>query len=122
LRKLLLHVAHEFARIDLGAIDVALGVGGDAFGGAAGAGPRSYLQRPGVGDEGGNFAVARAADAQPALESGILRDVRFGIGDVDDIVPVDEHAAGPAELPPFREEFSFLIEDLDAAVRAIPDR
>src|SRR5205807_8523999 len=116
---LLLHVAHQFARVDFGAVHVALGVGGDAFRGAAGAGSRALFRRTGIRDEGRDLAVLRAADAQPAPEARVLRDVRFGIGDVDDVVLVDEHTARPTELPPLREKFSLLVENLNAAVGAI---
>src|SRR5262249_3584995 len=44
---------------------------------------------------------------------------RLGIGRVENVVAVDVEAARPAELPPFGEKFSILVEDLDAVVRAV---
>src|SRR5689334_354380 len=59
-------------------------------------------------------AVARAADAEPALVGGIAVRVRLRIGHVDGVVGGDEDAARTAELPPLLEELSVLVEDLDA--------
>src|SRR6185503_16510297 len=71
-----------------------------------------------------DLAGFRAADANAALAArvvGVLarRVLRFRIGDVKDIVPVDENSARPSELFPCGEELSVLIEDRDAAVAAV---
>src|SRR4051794_25488570 len=43
----------------------------------------------------------------------------FGIGDVDDVVLVDEDTARPAELMPLCDEGAILFENLNAIVAAI---
>jgi len=47
--------------------------------------------------------------------------IRFGIRHVDQIVS-DVKAAGAAELLPFSEIFSVLIENLDSHVAAVGDK
>src|SRR3977135_1156978 len=52
----------------------------------------------------------------------VLRNgLRLGIGHVNDVVLVDRNSARPAELLPLRDIVSFLVEDLDPIVIAIPD-
>src|SRR5260370_6944902 len=46
---------------------------------------------------------------------------RFRVGHVNDVVLVDGNSARPAELLPLRDVVSFLVEDLDPIVIAIPD-
>jgi hypothetical protein len=46
---------------------------------------------------------------------------RFRIGDINDVIPVDEDAAGPAELRPLVDEVAVLIEYLDAVVAAVAE-
>src|SRR5262249_45585090 len=55
------------------------------------------------------------------IRIGIEFLARLGIGGVENVVAVDVEAARPAELPPFGEKFSILVEDLDAVVRAVGD-
>src|SRR5262249_52063318 len=116
--RLLPDVLHHALGADLGAVDVAHGVRGDTFGRAGAGGVRHW-----IGDERGDGAVADPADANAALPAiVILGDrFRFGIGDVDDVVLVDEDAARPAELRPLVEVVALLIEDLDAVVLAVAD-
>ena len=77
----------------------------------------------GSGNERRDQAVADAADADAALPAVVVlgNGFRFGIGDVDDVVSVDEDAARPAELVPLIEEVAVLVEDLDAIVLAVAD-
>src|SRR5262249_20704398 len=88
--------------------------------GRAGAG--DLLDR--IGDEGGHRAVAHPADPDAALPAiVVLGDrLRFRIRDIDDVVPVDEHAARPAELVPLVEVVAVLIEDLDAIVLPVAEK
>src|SRR2546426_4026073 len=44
------------------------------------------------------------------------------VGDIEDVVPVDEYPARPAELLPRFEKFSVLVEDLDAVVPPITNK
>src|SRR5262249_53101308 len=118
---LVLDVAHQLARIDFGAVDVSPRVGGDALGGAAGPRAAPLLHGQGIRNERRDLAVLGAADAQSAFEAWVLGVVGFGVGDIDDVALVDEDPAWPAELLPFSEEFSVLVEDLDAAVGAVAD-
>src|SRR6185436_3222240 len=78
-----------------------------------------------VFDERRHLPVPGAADANPLLDAGELMCARIGPGfrvrDIDGVVPGDEDAARPAELPPFVEVLAVLIEDLDPVVLAIPD-
>src|SRR4029077_9933151 len=117
----LLYVSHQLARIDFRPIEVPIRVGSHPFRGAAGSRPGAFLCRHRVRDQRGDLAVIGIADPQAPLEAGILRRIGFGIGDVDDVVAVDEDAARPAELLPFRDEFPILVEDLDAIVGAVAD-
>src|ERR1043166_3739907 len=80
-------------------------------------------RRFGILDERRDPAVLRAADPDPLLDPGELVRAgvraRLGIGDVDGVVPGDEDAARPPELPPFVENTAVLIENLDPVVLAI---
>src|SRR5581483_7124066 len=114
-----LDVPFDAARADFRAVDDAVHVGCDAFGGTRHAGTVGVRFR--IGNEGGDAAVSRAADAQSALpsrvEAVLAFDVaRFRIGGVERVVLVDEEAARPAELLPFRDPHAVLIEDLNAVV------
>src|SRR2546427_12302202 len=115
-------VFHHPLRPDLGAVHMALRVGGDAFGRARAA-EIGTLARFGIGDEVLHGAVFRAADSQAAPPAIVVaRDrLRFGIGDVNIVLLVDEDAARTAELLPLGDELAVLIEDLDAVVIAIAD-
>src|SRR5262245_4469974 len=118
LRSLIPDVLHEPFGPHFGAVDVAGGIGRDTFRRARAAG---LLDR--VRNERGHDAVADPSDADAALPAVVvLRNrFRFGIGDVDDVVLVDEHAARPAELEPLVEIVAVLIEDLDAVVLPVGD-
>ncbi len=74
-----------------------------------------------AGDQRRDAAVFGAADPDSALEARVELGVRLVVGDVQDIVAVDEKAARAAELLPFFEEVAVLVEDLDAAVGAVAD-
>src|SRR5262249_12986297 len=63
----------------------------------------------------------RAADSQASFESWIQHGIRLGIGHVNGVIFVDEHAARTAELFPLINELAILIEDLDAAVCPVGD-
>ena len=93
-------------------IDVAVGVGRDAFAGAVGVGIRNERR---------HLAVFRAPDPDPPLEGGIRLLVRLRVGGVEHVVPVDEDSARPAELLPLVQELAVLIEDLNAVVAAVGD-
>src|SRR5580704_14713500 len=87
-------------------------VDGDAF--------RHFRLRIGRGDEGRHLAVLDAADADALPERRVHFVARLRVGDIDDVV-ADIDAARPAELLPLGDEFSILIEDLDAIVRPVGD-
>src|SRR5262245_49901206 len=107
----LLHIFHQPFRADLGAEDIAVAVGSDAF---RGAGAGDLLDR--VGNQRRHSPRARIADADAALPTriAVADRLRFRVGDIDRVVAVDEDAARPAELLPLGDEVSFLVEDLDA--------
>src|SRR5690242_6052563 len=92
---LFLHEPAEVQRVGETAIDIPGIIGGDAFERVALV-PRNEL---------GDLAVLDAADADALFVAGIRLIARGGIGDVDDVVLIDEDAARPAELPPFGDEF-----------------
>ncbi len=50
---------------------------------------------------------------------GGVDGARLGIGNIDNVVPVDKNPAGPAELGPLREEVAFLVENQDPVVAAV---
>src|SRR6267378_2065686 len=115
-RKSFLGVLHHPLRSDLGAVDVALSVGRDAFGGA---GTGGVLV--GIRNESRHLAVLGAADPDAALPVGarLVDRARLRIRNIDDIVLVDVDAARAAELRPLVDEVAVLIEDLDAVVAAV---
>src|SRR6266849_285526 len=109
-------ILHEFLQgllVGEPAEHVAVLVGRDAF--------RHVGLRPFLGDEGRDLSILDAADPDALPERRIEFLARLGIGHVEDVVAVDVEAARPAELPPFGEEFSILVEYLDAVVRAVAD-
>ena len=67
-----LQIAHESLRPNLGAVDVAGPVRGDAFGRAR---SRCFLHR--VGNEGNHGAVADVPDANAALPTIVILGSRF---------------------------------------------
>src|SRR5215831_16777911 len=117
---------HEFSDISkkIRTVHIAFKIRGHAFRNARSARIRIWTR---VRDEGCDGTVHGAADANAALRarvkgitglwqrqlSGVGPAVpRFGIGDVDHVVPVDMHAAWPAKLEPPGNELAVLIEDL----------
>src|SRR5882762_476431 len=118
-RKSLLHVLHHPLRPDLGAVDVALSIGRDAFGSAGGG--RVLV---GIRNESRHLAVLRAADPDAAFPVGarLVDRARLRIRHVDDVVLVDVDAARAAELRPLVDEIAVLIEDLDAVVAAVAEK
>jgi len=126
------------AGTDLGAVDVAGRVHGDAFSRQRARGPgrsigllhhrlavdhREGLAYAGrIGNERRDVAVARAADPDAAHPRPVRRvdRARLRISAVDDVVFVDRDAAQPAELVPRVERLVGLgIENLDAVVRTV---
>src|SRR5215471_19657010 len=94
------------------AVDVAFGIGRDAF---------RHLLRARVADEGGHLAVLDAADADALPEGLVELFARLRVGDIDHVILVDEHAARAAELLPLGDELAVLVEDLQAVVLAVGD-
>src|SRR6516164_8368399 len=94
------HVFHQPLRTDLGADNIAHGVGRHAL---SGAGAGRLLHR--IRNEGGDRSIACLADANAALPAVVIlgNGFGFGIGDIDHIVLVDIDAARPAELRPLVE-------------------
>src|SRR5205814_5576504 len=89
------HVLLHALWTDLGAVNVAVGVGRHAFRRARG---RRLLNR--IRNERRHRSIARAADTNAALPAIMIARDRFGfgIGDVDDVALVDVDAARAAEL------------------------
>src|SRR6516164_5659474 len=109
--QLILHELLQGLFVGKSAEHIAVFVSRDAF--------RHVGLRPFLGDEGRHLAVFDAADPDALPERRIEFLARLGIGGVENVVAVDVEAARPAELPPFGEKFSILVEDLDAVVRAV---
>src|SRR5581483_1318627 len=112
------------ARADFRPVDDAVGVGRDALGRARR--PRAVRVRFRIGDERGDAAVARAADADAAFSARVVAVLAFDVarlrvGHVQRVVPIDEEAARTAELLPLGEEAAVLIEDLDPVVAPVGD-
>src|SRR5688572_5423693 len=61
------------------------------------------------------------ADAKALPPARVVVLVRLRVDRVQDVVAVDVEPADAAELVPGEEMFSFLVEDLDAAIAAIGD-
>src|SRR5262249_20429940 len=106
--QLLLHELLHGPVLGKSAEHVALFVSRNAF--------RQMAVRPFLGDEGRHLAVFDAADPDALPERHIEFLARLRIGRVENVVAVDVEAARPAELPPFGEKFSILVEDLNAVV------
>src|SRR5581483_6685835 len=112
---LLLHVFRQSPLADLRAVDIALRIDREPLGAA-----RSFkLLR--IGNAVKHLPVFQAADSDAAFPSRMGRDaVRFRVSDVDRIA-ANVDRARPAELLPFTQEFSVLIENLHAHVAAVGD-
>src|SRR5262249_26495165 len=75
-----------------------------------------------VGNKEADSAITFVPDAKATLHHRVhFGRVRLRVGAVERARRVDENAARPAELLPFREESALLIEFLDAIVAAIGD-
>src|SRR5215471_10223850 len=118
---LLLHIAFEHLAADDGAEYVAFVVDTNALGaGVIGCGGF------GIFDESLHAAIAGAANPDALfyscefMRSGV--GSRFRVRDIDRVVFCDENAAGAAELVPDLEQFSTLVEDLNAVVFAVTDK
>src|SRR5262245_38200081 len=113
---LLLDVPHEPLGAYLGAVNVALRIGGDALGRAGNGG---LLDR--IGDECRHDTITDSTDPNASLPAIMIlcNRFRFGIGHVDDVVPVNEDATRPAELEPLVELVALLVENIDAVIAAI---
>src|SRR5262245_40602768 len=111
--QLLLHELLHGLVLGKSAEHVAVFVSRDAF--------RQMAVRPFLGDEGRHLTVFDAADPDALPERHIEFLARLRIGRVENVVAVDVEAARPAELPPFGEKFSILVEDLNAVIRAVSD-
>src|SRR5262245_34641047 len=72
-------------------------------------------------NEGRDLAILHAADPDARLV-GRIGLVGRVVGHIEDVLLVDEQAAGAAELLPLQQIFSILVKDLDAIVRAVGDK
>src|SRR5262249_56275014 len=72
-------------------------------------------------NKGRDLSVLHAADPDALLDAWIVAFVRLRVGDVDHVILVDHDSAWPSELFPLGNELAIWIEDLHAAIRAIPD-
>src|SRR5215475_13019711 len=112
-------VLHQPLGADLGAENIAHGVGRDTLRSTRASGLFDRIRY-----QGGYRSVARLANANAALPTVVIfgDGFRFRIGDVDNIALVDVDAARAAELRPLVEIIAVLIEDLDAIVIAVTDK
>ena len=92
-------------------------VGRHAFSGG-----RGLVLRSGDRDENLDQAVSSAADPNALLKARVHLLVRLRVGDIDRVACVNEHAARAAELFPFGDERSILIDKLNAMVAAVGDQ
>src|SRR6516162_186949 len=113
---LLLHVHLDVGFGDFHTIDIAGGVGRDSFRRCGG---RTWVTAPGICNEGGRLAVADASDADATSEARVSRIIRFGIGNIKNVISIDEQPTRAAKLLPFLDKFPVLIEYLDSAVGAV---
>src|SRR5262249_21396936 len=115
---LILHVFVHPLGAYFRAKDVAVDICRDTLGGACSAG---LVRR--VRNKRSDRAVTDASDPDAAFPVFMRRRnrPRLGIGDIDDVVLVDEDAARPAELVPLVDEVPLLVENLDAVVAAVAE-
>ncbi len=106
------------ARPRLAAVEVAVAVDDGELGAVAGAHARVA---PGIEHELVHGARRGVADANAHVPARVLDVVGFRVGDDDAALGVEEDAARPAELRPAREVRAFLVEELNAVVRAVAD-
>src|SRR5258707_7108449 len=85
-------------------IDVARVIHGHAFSPGVGGGAGPLFGWSGFRNKGGDLAVLHAADPDAAFEARVLRHVGLRIADIENVVLVDEEAAGAAELLPLRDK------------------
>ena len=76
----------------------------------------------GVRNQGRYLAIFGAADPDAPLVARVRLLIGLRVGRVEHVLPVDEHAARPAELSPLRQEHPVLVEDLNPAVPAVGDK
>ena len=115
---LVLDVFHQPFWPNLGAVNSALRIRGHALGCAGAGRPLDW-----IGNERRHDAIAESPDSDTASPTVVVLGyrLRFGIGDVDHVVLVDEDTARAAELELLVDIVSILIENLDAVVLAIAD-
>src|SRR5579871_3893821 len=65
------------------------------------------------------LSVLHPADADAASKTRIRLFVRLRIGRIEYVFGVDVYPARTAVLPPFFQEFSVLVEDLNPAIGAV---
>src|SRR4030095_15763176 len=112
---LLPHIFFQCARPDFRAVDIALRISCDSFGGA---GTGGIWVRLGVRNECGDLTVFRASDSYASLPPCVAILVRLPISRMQNII-TDVEPAYPAELRPLVKELTILIEDLNPIVVAI---
>src|SRR5262245_5047884 len=115
---LLLDVFLQRPRADFRPIHIPLSVGRDAFGRAR-SGFVGILFR--VGNESDGLAVSGAPDTDAALPARVSPRIRLRVSHINNVVFINENPARTAELSPFFEEFSVLVENLDAIIIPIAD-
>src|SRR6267143_3014151 len=101
--------------------NIACVIGGHALSPTVACGASALFGRGRVRNEGSDSPVLHLANSHAPFEARILRHVGFGIGNVENVVLVDEEAAWAAELLPFREEHAVRVKDLDTIIGSVSD-
>src|ERR1017187_8425628 len=116
----LLDVLFHVLGADFRTVDVALRIRRHTFRRARNGGSGRRIR-----DEGGHRAVFRAPHPDASFPAGVMTVALlaggFGIGHIHHVVLVDEDSARAAELLPFVEKLTVLVEDLDPVVGAVAD-
>src|SRR5262245_17399559 len=115
---LLLNVFLQRPLADFRPINITLSVSRDAFRRAC-SGLVGVLFR--VRNEGDAFAVLGAPDTDAALPARVPSRIRLRVGHKNNVLFININPARTAELLPLFEEFSILIEDLDAIIIPVAD-
>src|SRR6266478_148288 len=102
--------------------NIACVIRGHGLSPAVARGASALFGRGRVRNEGSDFTILHAANSHAPFESGILRHVGFGSGNVENVVLVDEEAAWAAELLPFPKEHAVRAEDLDTIIGSVSDK